>query len=482
MKKIKRTDHFILYFCKLYDLFYRSKIKIELLSFIEHKVGNTLWHEIAHKMYPDKTSSFREAISNSLDEGSSKIIVEIHPDKITIEDFGDGIDDMDKFIMVGHDGKLQRENKRSTIGQKGMGKLSLLILGDEVTFLSNNGRVGYKFRMIEGGQYRETPSSVDQYLPHKGTFIEIPNPKKRWDVEKVRVFLKKAFSLQVAMGKEIIINSKPLKAPKSIQTKETFILALKGNRKVTGNLQTVEKNYGSVNVYVQHVFITNLMIDPERKFTGWVNCDSLIPTASRSDLYEDDDGIKEEFIKQMMKHVQRFPKANEQKQSSHMLTEQENIMDNVLKELKLEFRGEVLAAIGNVKKMDAQSINVVDRTGDQKIQQAKNPQDNTNKSSKRERKTKSGVIWRNAQLGNEKPPYLFSWPNIIIRNTTNDIYKYSTKTSSSLGPAKVRYLQFYARLIATMHPDKKYWSTAEFLDKADKYYNVCLKSVGYIDN
>ena len=44
------------------------------MSFVEHKVGNTLWHEIAHKMYPDKKSSFREAISNSLDEGSDKII------------------------------------------------------------------------------------------------------------------------------------------------------------------------------------------------------------------------------------------------------------------------------------------------------------------------------------------------------------------------------------------------------------------------
>ncbi len=197
------------------------------MSFVEHKVGNTLWHEIAHKMYPDKKSSFREAISNSLDEGSEKIILEIKPDRITIEDFGEGIDDMDKFILVGHDGKLQRENKHSTIGQKGMGKLSLLILGDEIIFLSNNGKVGYKFRMVEGGQYRETPSSVDNYLSHKGTFIEISQPKKMWNVEKVRVFLKKAFSLQVATGKEIIINGEPLKAPKSISSEEKFILALK---------------------------------------------------------------------------------------------------------------------------------------------------------------------------------------------------------------------------------------------------------------
>ncbi len=452
------------------------------MSFVEHKVGNTLWHEIAHKMYPDKKSSFREAISNSLDEGSDKIILEIKPDKITIEDFGAGIDDMDKFIMVGHDGKLQRENKRSTIGQKGMGKLSLLILGDEVTFLSNNGKVGYKFKMVEGGQHRETPSSADNYLSHKGTFIEIPQPKKIWNVEKVRAFLKKAFSLQVAMGKEIIINGEPLKAPKTISSEEKFILALKGGKKVTGNLQIAEKNYGSVNVYVQHVFITNMMIDPERKFSGWVNCNSLEPTASRSDIYEDDDGIKEEFIKKMLKHVQRFPRASEKKQSSHILTEQENIMDKVLKELKLEFRGEVLTAIGNAKKIDAQSINFVKGEGDQKIQQPKNPQSNTNKPIQRQKKTNSGVIWRNAQLGNEKPPYLFSWPNIIIRNTTNDVYSYSTKTNSSLGPAKVRYLQFYARIIANMHPDKKYWSTQEFLDKADEYYRICLKSVGYLDN
>ena len=39
-------------------------------------------------------------------------------------------------------------------------------------------------------------------------------------------------------------------------------------------------------------------------------------------------------------------------------------MDRVLKELKLEFRGEVLSVIGSAKSMDAQSIDILDGKGD----------------------------------------------------------------------------------------------------------------------
>ena len=234
------------------------------MTLIEHKVGNTLWSEIALKLYPDKLSCFREAIANALDENSEKIIIDITSDDIFIEDFGAGIDDMDKFIYVGHDAKLTREEE-NLIGQKGMGKLSLLALGEKVIFLSNNGEVGYKFDMSVKGHERDTPGKPTKFLNHPGTKIVIPFPKFIPNLEKVRTFLTKAFGLYLAQGKQIILNGKKLTPPKNLNPKPSFICKLSGD--TSDIVDLAEGNVTPVDVVVtaeDGVTTSNFVVDINR--------------------------------------------------------------------------------------------------------------------------------------------------------------------------------------------------------------------------
>lgn len=450
------------------------------MTLIEHKVGNTLWSEIALKLYPDKLSCFREAIANSLDEGSLKILIDISSDGIFIEDFGAGIDDMDKFVYVGHDSKLTREEE-NMIGQKGMGKLSLLALGPKVIFLSNNGEVGYKFDMSVKGHERETPGKPEKFLEHKGTKIAIPFPKRIPNIEEVGKFLSKAFGLHLAQGKQIFINGNPLKPQKSLDPEESHICSLKGNFKVTGNLKPVEKNYGRLDVYIQHVFNSNVMIDPTRKFSGWVNCNALEPTASRTDIYEDENGKKVEFLNQLKKNVQRFPRANETGPSKNLSTEMEKLVDKVLKELKIDLKGSVLAAFGNKRAEDGQTVKIPPGVRDVIVEYSKHQQKKTGKKSKRKNKNNSGIEWRNASLGDDSPPIFYSFPNIIIRNTTNTIFRTVTAVNSSLGPVKFRYIPYLARALCAIDPESKSWSSEEYNSRSDKITRVILKASGYLD-
>src|SRR5215204_7175944 len=108
-----------------------------------HEVGKDLIPELAIRVYSSHLDSFREAISNAFDENSQKVSLSLSNDKIVIEDWGNGIKDYNEFRKFGQASKKSR--KGEVIGEKGLGKLSLLNLGKVVCFETNNGREGMKF-------------------------------------------------------------------------------------------------------------------------------------------------------------------------------------------------------------------------------------------------------------------------------------------------------------------------------------------------
>src|SRR5215204_7331094 len=103
-----------------------------------HEVGKDLIPELAMRVYSSQLDSFREAISNAFDENSQKVALSVSNNKIVIEDWGNGIKDYDEFRKFGQASKKSR--KGEVIGEKGLGKLSLLNLGKVVCFETNNGR------------------------------------------------------------------------------------------------------------------------------------------------------------------------------------------------------------------------------------------------------------------------------------------------------------------------------------------------------
>jgi len=67
----------------------------------EHKAGADIIRELAVRLYPSSLEPFREAISNALDEGSDKIEIQASNQEIIVEDWGEGIDNMEKFFEFG---------------------------------------------------------------------------------------------------------------------------------------------------------------------------------------------------------------------------------------------------------------------------------------------------------------------------------------------------------------------------------------------
>ncbi len=124
-----------------------------------HEVGRDLIPELAMRVYSSRLDSFREAISNAFDEDSQKIVLSISNDKIAIEDWGNGIRDYNEFRKFGQASKKSRkeeEEEEEVIGEKGLGKLSLLNLGNCVCFETNNGNMGMKFYM-----------TLDSFFPNR---------------------------------------------------------------------------------------------------------------------------------------------------------------------------------------------------------------------------------------------------------------------------------------------------------------------------
>jgi hypothetical protein len=170
---------------------------------LDHKAGIDIIYELALRLYPSSLESFREAISNSLDEGSKKVEIQASRKEVCVEDWGEGIQDLEKFRTFGDYTKSKRGGE--TIGMKGLGKLSLLRMGKNVKFKTNNGKFGIEIDMTP--EYLDANMGAkEEYLQHQGTRVEIFNPAEVPSNNEIDDYLKRAFGLRIASGVEITLN------------------------------------------------------------------------------------------------------------------------------------------------------------------------------------------------------------------------------------------------------------------------------------
>ena len=78
----------------------------------EHKAGIDIVRELALRLYPSSFESFREAISNCLDEGSKKVEVSASRSEVIVEDWGKGIEDLEKFRTFGDYAKAKSQRRK----------------------------------------------------------------------------------------------------------------------------------------------------------------------------------------------------------------------------------------------------------------------------------------------------------------------------------------------------------------------------------
>jgi Histidine kinase-, DNA gyrase B-, and HSP90-like ATPase len=478
-------------------------INAPALPIYSHEVGKDLIPELAMRVYRSYLDSFREAISNAFDENSQKVVVALSNDKIVIEDWGNGIKDYNEFRKFGQASKKSR--KGEVIGEKGLGKLSLLNLGKVVCFETNNGKEGMKFYMtLNGFSSPIYKKSTTAFVLHRGTRITITKPANTFQIDELRAYLKRAFGLRIAQGATIIINNQSIKPGASLEPTEQFLFNLTKvkdaqDTKVTGNLRAAEDGKGIVDLYIDHVFVTSFEVDTRRKFDGWVNCNALTPETSRNNIVQN--GIYREFIYLLRRYASRFP-LREISIDEHKLMlrrELNSLLKNYLKDMRINVHGrshinihensiaasksattfqtcregadgstleDSKRALGIIQNASDASTNLLPSVKRQKQQQQEGEEKNTLNNI--------SVVWEFADLGNEKEPIYFVPPNIIYCNTSNDLYKFAMKKNRHYGPTWIRMLPYLARIAVAMSSESISRVSPEQLntriDEATRYF------------
>ena len=453
---------------------------------LEHRAGTDIIYELAVRLYPSSLEPFRESISNALDEGTNKVDLQVSNQEIIVEDWGGGIDDIENFSKFGEASKAGLGGE--IIGQKGLGKLSLLRFGEKVNFRTNNGEIGMDIIMTPK-DFEYDIKAASRFVDHQGTRVIIPNPKGIPPIDELATYLKKVFGLRIAKGAEIFLNGAKLEASSKIDPKEKFLFRLsEGKIDVTGNLNEDKKGHGNADVYIRHVFVTSLLVDPERKFSGWVNCNELIPTTSRNDIVRDNDrGVFYDFLDHLKQYARRFPKTEEEITRDEELlgNELNKLLKNFLSEMKILPQGTILIGRGNESSLDKQNKPNKKERIPKKISEEEVPEyikihtsRKTNKPIKRTVKTDYGIMWVDQNIGNEKEPIFFVEPNMVIRNRTNDIYKFLVKNKTSLGSKPVRSFPYLARVAVSMNKESSKWNREQLFLEMDRAIRYFLKNKG----
>lgn len=442
---------------------------------LPHTPGADIIYELSENLYPSSLEPFREAIANALDEGSRKVAIEVSLKEIVMEDWGEGISEMERFTKFGDASKAKQGGE--TIGEKGLGKLSLLQLGKNVNFRTNNGEIGMNIIMTPEYFDYET-RGANKFLDHKGTRIAIPNPIRVPPILELEKYLKKAFSLRIARGIQITLNGVQLEPKTKIDIEERLICKLKGSIEVTGNIKEDKKGHGSLDVYIKHVFIQSVLIDPERRFSGWVNCNALKPTTARNDIRRDP--TYEEFVEHLKQHCWKFPKVEEEISRTEVLlgNELDRMLRSYLKATGLKPFGSMLTGKGKEEALDKHERKPKEgpEKGPSKPEETKPSIHSVVRTDKRIRRTvrsETGIMWVDADLGNDNEPVFFERPNTIYKNRTNDIYKFARKSKVTLGPSWLRLMPYMARAVIQMHPDYEKWERKQVnleMDKAVRYF------------
>jgi Histidine kinase-, DNA gyrase B-, and HSP90-like ATPase len=300
---------------------------------------HSIIRELAMGLYKSAIDCFREAVSNSIDSGATRIDLTLESNKITLEDNGKGIASKEEFLTVGTD---SRKGDTSAIGEKGFGRISLLRMGGNVMFLSNNEDIGIKILLKIDEEPKEDTKRYDAFLKNHGTRLIIGNPdKKEMPNQKQLVeYLAKTFAPRILGGIigdkscepiGIFVNQIKVQLPDKFIAKNTHILTMPGGKQVRGCLIAADKSSGEISLYVKGVMVKERHFISMNKFSGWVNFDSLKPRTDRNEVVETE--IYSDFQYHMADYTKsRFAAIeNELNETSASIAQLKNKIKDVMK-------------------------------------------------------------------------------------------------------------------------------------------------------
>lgn len=195
------------------------------------KLSLNVLKDLGMNLYSNTPSVLSEAVANAWDADAKEVKIRIDQPKdvIVIEDNGEGMtlaDIRERYLIVGYDrrkdGRAKTRSGRHVMGRKGIGKLSLFSIADEVEIHSvkNRQKNGLIMRkedirkeLSAGGEYHPTDVPVRNIKIERGTKIILSKLSKNvnYAVEPLRKRLAKRFSIIGPENKfKVSINGKKI--------------------------------------------------------------------------------------------------------------------------------------------------------------------------------------------------------------------------------------------------------------------------------
>ncbi len=504
---------------------------------------HSIIRELAMGLYKSAIDCFREAVSNSIDSGATRIDLILETNKITLEDNGAGISSKEEFLTVGTD---SRKGNADAIGEKGFGRISLLRMGGNVLFESNNEEVGIKILLKMDQEPKEDMRRFDSFLKHRGTRLNIYNPEKKEmpNQKQLTDYLAKTFAPRLLggiIGEKncdpigIFVNKTKVELPEKFIAKNTHILTMPGGKQVRGCLIAADKSNGEISLYVKGVMVKERHFISMNKYTGWVNFDLLKPRTDRNDVVETE--MYDDFQYHMAEYTKsRFAAIeNEIDETSASVVQLKNKIKDVMKKFMKDankilppnrnkgkdtkgksdsrqgYKKENVITGGVTLSRGGESgtkvpgwkvgeigghgpgggpggstdpiLSTVESVGNQDIFIAKG---NTSKNDRpNERDVESNI---ELTLSNElSPDYWPVWYNpdpnrpMLVINLNNENIKMVMKETNHLGSKYFRIIPFLARVFINIkYPEASRWSPDEYMNNLYKVTAYLYQSGGWV--
>lgn len=439
---------------------------------------------IAKFQLDDPRLALREAGANAFDAERElglahqdwRLEITINERMITIEDWGTGIRNYKEFRLQGR----HESSSDKAIGRFGLGKLSLLSLGERVLYESNNGKYGMQILMTLKGMTEPEFEAVDTYLNHQGTRITIFELKNVPSIADITNIVRKRFNKLLAKGVHIIINGEEVKHNfKYDLASERRIITLRGGAAVDGWLIADEEGDGKLEVYANDVFIESYPLDPSRAWRGCVNCDGLNLAISRSAVQRETEAFKEFEARLKQEVAKRF------KTKGSMIPQGTKSFLDVMRDLLAKYLKQngwmparqdlIKARDGDQEKKDL----LPDEEGLEQLgegHKGKNPSDPGNKQNAKEldvntkAKPKKKDDFKYVETDEKTNRPAIYWipetPSIIYFNRSHPLQVYY-ETHRGYQPFMTRY---FARIAVQLNPNYKGMSDLEKYNEEDKLF------------
>lgn len=183
---------------------------------------------LGFNLYSNVPAVISETVANAYDADASKVNIDITEERIIIEDNGHGMSRSDinrKFLLVGYakrnDMKRSKKYNREFMGRKGIGKLSLFSLANDIAIHTCNGTEQSSFR-LNRNDIEQSIKSSETYHPEEievenrqwrtGTKIILSEFKKdsnRYSVPALKKRLARRFSV-IGRDFQVYVNGVPI--------------------------------------------------------------------------------------------------------------------------------------------------------------------------------------------------------------------------------------------------------------------------------